>query len=54
MKTINFSESQLEILKAVVSHVSANKEDAENELDISLEGILELETLIYEVENETK
>lgn len=53
MKTLNLTDHQIEMLKAIISHVSINKEDAENELDISLDGIDELETLIYQANYET-
>jgi hypothetical protein len=44
---VGLTKDQLEMLKAIVSHVCANKEDAESELDICLDGIMEIETLIY-------
>ena len=47
MKTLELTPEQLDIIRAVVSHACANKYDAQDELDISLEGIEELEKLLY-------
>lgn len=50
MKTFSFTAEQLKILQALVSHAHANQREAEDELDIKLEGIDDLEKLLYEGE----
>jgi hypothetical protein len=52
MKTFSFTIEQLRILQAITSHALANKKDAEEELDTTLEGIEELEKLLYSGEQQ--
>lgn len=50
MKTFSFTIEQLRILQAVISHANANKFEAEEELGTTLDGIEELEKLLYQDE----
>ena len=50
MKTFSFTREQLSLLQIIISHAVINKVEAEDELDISLEGIDELEKLLYQGE----
>jgi len=47
MTTFSVTDEQLKILRAIVSHALENKLDAEDELDIKLDGIEELESMLY-------
>lgn len=47
MTILSFTHDQLRILQALVSHALTNKTDAEEELDMSLEGIDIIESMLY-------
>lgn len=52
MIQFTFTKEQLSLLQIIVSHAYANKQDAEDELDVSLDGIEELEKLLYQGEQQ--
>lgn len=47
MTTLSFTHEQLRILQTIVSHALTNKTEAEEELDISLDGIDAIEFMLY-------
>ena len=47
MTTLSFTHEQLKILQSIVSHALINKTEAEEELDISLDGIDIIESMLY-------
>jgi len=47
MTTFTFTDEQLELIRAIISHAVINKFETEDELEISLEGIEAIESMLY-------
>ena len=47
MTTFTFTDEQLALIRAIISHAVANKFEAQDELDISLDGIEAIESMLY-------